>query len=271
MIFLFLKFAGKFLVLLLSPLTFVKLVGSCRLRWIKKLDWRGLMKTLLNKLKWIALAFAFLALDFFAQALFVIKKDLSNTGTAIIASLGLTAFASLAWFLLWLLKEPLNFKKIRWGMYGLYVGLGVPILFAIKSIGGIVLMLMSNTSTSANQAAIDNLGMPIYLYFVFACVFAPIFEEAIFRKCLFEKLFGFEGWQKWLGWIVTSILFGFIHLYSSPSNLLSPGLWIIYGGMGLAIGFVTMMNKRIEFGYSLHVFNNLIAVLFTFLMQLLTH
>ncbi|WP_019774672.1 CPBP family intramembrane glutamic endopeptidase, partial [Streptococcus sobrinus] len=145
------------------------------------------------------------------------------------------------------------------------------ILFAIKSIGGIVLMLMSNTSTSANQAAIDNLGMPIYLYFVFACVFAPIFEEAIFRKCLFEKLFGFEGWQKWLGWIGTSILFGFIHLYSSPSNLLSPGLWIIYGGMGLAIGFVTMMNKRIEFGYSLHVFNNLIAVLFTFLMQLLTH
>lgn len=229
------------------------------------------MKTLLHKLMWFGLAFVFLFLDFFAQNLFIVGKHLSQTGPAIIASIGLTAFAVLAWFLLWLLKEPITFKKIRWDMYGLYVGIGFAILFVVKSIGGIIVQLMEPGTTSGNQVAIDNLGMPFYLYLVFACIFAPIFEEIIFRKCLFEKLFGFDGWQKWLGWIVTSLLFGFIHLYNTPSNLLSPGLWIIYGGMGLVIGFVTMMNKRIEFGYSLHILNNLLAVLLIFLLQLLSH
>ncbi|WP_165210191.1 lysostaphin resistance A-like protein [Streptococcus tangpeifui] len=225
------------------------------------------MKTLLDKLKWIGLAFAFLFLDFLAQTLFLAHKQLSHTGPALIASLGLTAVAVLAWLSLRLLKEPITFKKIKWDMYALYVGIGTVILFVIKIIGGIIHQLMTHTTTSANQAAIDSLGMPIYLYFIFAVVFAPIFEEIIFRKCLFEKLFGFGRW-KWLGLIVTSFLFGLLHLWSSLDNLMSLGLWITYAGMGLVIGFTTMMNKRIEFGYSIHVINNAIAVFFILLMQI---
>ncbi|ERJ74004.1 CPBP family intramembrane glutamic endopeptidase [Streptococcus sobrinus] len=224
-----------------------------------------LLKTVLDKITWIFLAFFIFYLDFSMQSLLLGGKNLHNMGVSLIASFGFILVSVFLLLLMRKLQEPLSLKPLATTKFSLYFT-AFPAVMVINFLGSLVRMFMTHSTTSANQAALNNLEMPFYLYFTLAVLFAPIVEELIFRKCLLEKVFGFDGWLKWVGWIVTAFLFGYFHLYSDSGDI---GGWISYGGMGLVFGFVAMQSKRIEYSIAIHMSMNAFVVLMGFVATLL--
>lgn len=220
-------------------------------------------KIAFNKLKWLLLAFLLFYLDNALQVWFILGKNLSKTGTSLTATLVFLLATLLLFLLFKFLREPLSIKSLASTKFAWYL-LALPAVFITNVIGSLVQQLLTHSSASANQNALMNLGMPFYLAIAFLVIFAPVTEELIFRKCLLEKVFGFEGYWKWIGWLVTAFLFAAIHLVRDPANI---GGWITYGGMGLVFGFVAMQSKRVEYSIAIHMFMNAYA---TFIMILMT-
>ncbi|MGA0273980.1 MAG: CPBP family intramembrane glutamic endopeptidase, partial [Flavobacteriaceae bacterium] len=99
--------------------------------------------------------------------------------------------------------------------------------------------------------------------FLIAIVFIPIqtsLEEFIFRGYLMQ---GFGGLFKnaWAPLLMTSIIFGLLHLFNPEVDKLGYGILIYYIGTGLFLGIMTLMDDGIELALGFHAANNLITAL----------
>ena len=142
-----------------------------------------------------------------------------------------------------------------WGMIGLtYLG-----IYIVTRIGSIV-MMMEVVSNSTNQAAIENAHMNPFLLITFTVIMAPIVEELVFRGLLMGRVFNPDSI---VGLIVSSLLFGLVHM---PNSI---GVWIVYAGMGLALGIAYRKFQKLEYCIMAHIINNSIAVSMLLLLQFL--
>ena len=66
-----------------------------------------------------------------------------------------------------------------------------------------------------------------------------------------------------VGLILSSLLFGLAHM---PNSI---GVWIVYAGMGFALGTVYRKFQKLEYCIMAHMINNSIAVSMMLLLQLL--
>ena len=66
-----------------------------------------------------------------------------------------------------------------------------------------------------------------------------------------------------VGLIVSSLLFGLVHM---PNSI---GVWIVYAGMGLALGIAYRKFQKLEYCIMAHIINNSIAVSMLLLLQFL--
>ncbi len=99
--------------------------------------------------------------------------------------------------------------------------------------------------------------------FLIAIVFIPIqtsLEEFIFRGYLMQ---GFGGLFKnaWAPLLMTSFIFGVLHLFNPEVDKLGYGILIYYIGTGLFLGIMTLMDDGIELALGFHAANNLITAL----------
>ena len=142
-----------------------------------------------------------------------------------------------------------------WGKIGLtYLG-----IYIITRIGTIV-MMMEGVSNSTNQEAIENAHMNPFLLIMFTVIMAPIVEELIFRGLLMGRVFNPDSI---VGLIFSSLLFGLIH---RPNSI---GVWIVYAGMGFALGIAYRKFQKLEYCIMAHIINNSIAVSMLLLLQVL--
>jgi membrane protease YdiL (CAAX protease family) len=115
-------------------------------------------------------------------------------------------------------------------------------------------------STSVNQEVIESAlkSNGIVLMILSAVILGPIAEELIFRKAIFGLIK-----KNSVALIVSSLVFGLIHLLNEEtfSNLLVNG--VSYFIMGLIFGYIYIRNKRnIMVPIIVHIVSNLISVLF---------
>ena len=85
-------------------------------------------------------------------------------------------------------------------------------------------------------------------------------EEYIFRGYLMQ---GFAGIFKnrWGPLVVTSIIFGCLHLFNPEVEKLGYGIMVYYIGTGLFLGILTLMDEGIELALGFHAANNLFTAL----------
>ena len=142
-----------------------------------------------------------------------------------------------------------------WGMIGLtYLGI------YIATNVGMSVMRMEGISNTTNQAAIENAHMIPFVLITFTVIMAPIVEELVFRGILMGRVFNPDSI---VGLILSSLLFGLIH---RPNSI---GVWIVYAGMGFALGTVYRKFQKLEYCIMAHIINNSIAVSVVLLLQLL--
>lgn len=90
--------------------------------------------------------------------------------------------------------------------------------------------------------------------------FQTSFEEYLFRGQLLQGL-GILTKNRWVPFILTSVLFGVMHAANPEVEKLGMEVMIFYIGTGFLLGAMTLMDEGLELALGFHAANNIIAAL----------
>ncbi len=85
-------------------------------------------------------------------------------------------------------------------------------------------------------------------------------EEFIFRGYLMQG-FGLLAKNRWFPLIVTSTLFGLMHIMNPEVEKMGPIIMVYYIGTGLFLGIITLMDDGMELSLGFHAANNIVTAL----------
>jgi len=114
------------------------------------------------------------------------------------------------------------------------------------------------TNLALMQSAIER--FPLFLV-LFAVVLAPAYEELLFRRVLFGRLW--SAGRPWLGLVLSSFAFALIHEVpgtsaNGPAEIAQ--LWLVYGGMGAAFCWLYKRTGTLWAAIAAHALNNAVAL-----------
>lgn len=101
---------------------------------------------------------------------------------------------------------------------------------------------------------------PLFLM-VFAILIAPAYEELLFRRVLFGRLWA--AGRPWLGVILSSMAFALMHEFPGANGNTWQAtivLWLTYGVMGTVFAAVYWRTRTLWAAYAAHALNNAIAL-----------
>lgn len=105
--------------------------------------------------------------------------------------------------------------------------------------------------------------IPFLILAIIAIVMIPIqtsTEEYVFRGYLMQG-FGNLSLNKWFPLVMTSIIFGGMHLFNPEVSKMGYIIMIYYIGTGFLLGVMTLMDEGMELSLGFHASNNLIGAL----------
>ena len=101
------------------------------------------------------------------------------------------------------------------------------------------------------------------VFVVLAILFIPLqtsFEEYLFRGHMLQGL-GLATKTRWIPLVVTSFLFGIMHIANPEVEKLGMVIMFYYIGTGLFLGILTLMDEGLELALGFHAANNLVGAL----------
>ena len=148
-------------------------------------------------------------------------------------------------------------KKIDWKR----------VFFAFSIWGGLIIAMSLLSAFLYPEDFIVNYNPEkFWAFFLVALILIPIqtsFEEYFFRAYLMQGL-GLAAKNKWIPFIVTSMVFGLMHIGNPEVEKLGLFTLIFYIGTGFFLGLLALMDDGIELALGFHAANNFIsAVLVT--------
>jgi hypothetical protein len=85
-------------------------------------------------------------------------------------------------------------------------------------------------------------------------------EEYVFRGYLMQG-FANLAKNKWFPLVMTSVIFGLMHLFNPEVSKMGNIIFVYYIGTGLFLGILTLMDEGMELALGFHAANNLISAL----------
>lgn len=85
-------------------------------------------------------------------------------------------------------------------------------------------------------------------------------EEYIFRGYLMQG-FGMLAKNRWFPLLMTSVIFGGLHMFNPEVKMLGYSIMVYYIGTGLFLGILTLMDDGMELALGFHAANNLFTAL----------
>ncbi|HEU4788449.1 MAG TPA: CPBP family intramembrane glutamic endopeptidase [Flavobacterium sp.] len=105
--------------------------------------------------------------------------------------------------------------------------------------------------------------IPFLILVVIATFLIPIqtsVEELIFRGYLMQGFANLWG-NKWFPLLMTSSIFGLMHLFNPEVTKMGNIIMVYYIGTGFLLGIMTLMDDGMELALGFHAANNLIGAL----------
>lgn len=105
--------------------------------------------------------------------------------------------------------------------------------------------------------------IPFLILLVIATLLVPIqttVEELVFRGYLMQGFANLSR-NKWFPLLMTSSIFGLMHLFNPEVSKIGNIIMIYYIGTGLLLGIMTLMDDGMELALGFHAANNLIGAL----------
>lgn len=132
-------------------------------------------------------------------------------------------------------------------------------IWSIFTIASTVIMYYANPE----GFEINFKPIPFAILVVIGIVLIPIqtsTEEYIFRGYLMQGFANLTK-NKWFPLVMTSVIFGTMHIANPEVQKLGYIIMIYYIGTGLFLGILTLMDEGMELALGFHAANNLIAAL----------
>lgn len=105
--------------------------------------------------------------------------------------------------------------------------------------------------------------IPFLILAVIGILLIPLqtsFEEYMFRGYMMQGI-GLMAKNRWVPLVITSVLFGLMHLGNPEVEKLGYGVMVYYIGTGFFLGILTLMDEGLELALGFHAANNLTAAL----------
>nr|WP_315173767.1 CPBP family intramembrane glutamic endopeptidase [uncultured Flavobacterium sp.] len=134
--------------------------------------------------------------------------------------------------------------------------------FALWAIIGIVTTLIE-WFVSPSHFEINFKPIPFFILASIGFLLIPIqtsTEEYVFRGYLMQGFANLSR-NKWFPLLMTSLIFGLMHLSNPEVTKMGNGIMIYYIGTGLFLGVITLMDEGMELALGFHAANNLIGAL----------
>jgi len=106
-------------------------------------------------------------------------------------------------------------------------------------------------------------AVPFLILAVIVIILVPLqtsFEEYLFRGHMMQGI-GLMAKNRWVPLVITSLLFGLMHLGNPEVDKLGYGIMVYYIGTGFFFGIITLMDEGLELALGFHAANNLITAL----------
>jgi membrane protease YdiL (CAAX protease family) len=145
-------------------------------------------------------------------------------------------------------------KKVDWGRF--FFGFGIIGLFTI-------VMTIIDYNVQSQDYLWNFETVPFLILAAIALIMVPLqtsFEEYLFRGYLMQGL-GVLAGNRWVPLIITSVIFGGLHLWNPEVEKLGYIIMVYYIGTGLLLGIMTLMDEGLELALGFHAGNNLIGAL----------
>lgn len=117
--------------------------------------------------------------------------------------------------------------------------------------------------TNPEDFVINFKAIPFILLVVIAILLIPIqttCEELVFRGYLMQG-FGNLVNYKWFPLLMTSLIFGTMHIFNPEVSKMGYIILVYYIGTGFFLGIITLMDEGAELAIGFHAANNLIGAL----------
>ena len=104
---------------------------------------------------------------------------------------------------------------------------------------------------------------PFLILAVIAIILIPLqtsFEEYLFRGYLMQGI-GVLAKNKWVPLLITSVVFGLLHIANPEVDKLGYVIMVYYIGTGFFLGIMTLMDEGLELALGFHAANNLFTAL----------
>ncbi|WKL44460.1 CPBP family intramembrane glutamic endopeptidase [Flavobacterium sp. ZE23DGlu08] len=134
--------------------------------------------------------------------------------------------------------------------------------FMVWSVFTIVSTLLFYFS-NPNDFVINFKPVPFAILVVIGVVLIPIqtsSEEYIFRGYLMQG-FANLAKNKWFPLLMTSVIFGGMHIFNPEVAKIGYIVLVYYIGTGLLLGIITLMDEGMELALGFHAANNLVGAL----------
>lgn len=145
-------------------------------------------------------------------------------------------------------------NKIDWSR--VFFAFGIWAVISIASVG--IDYIANPENYELNFKAV-----PFLILAVIAIILIPLqtsTEEYVFRGYLMQG-FGILAKNKWFPLLMTSVIFGTMHIFNPEVQKLGNIILVYYIGTGLFLGIITLMDEGIELALGFHAANNLITAL----------
>ena len=145
-------------------------------------------------------------------------------------------------------------KKVDWNRVFFSFG-----IWAVFSIVSTLIFYWLNPTLYV----LDFKPIPFAVLFVIAVALVPVqtsTEEYVFRGYLMQG-FANLAHNKWFPLLMTSLIFGGMHLFNPEVSKLGNIIFVYYIGTGLFLGIITLMDEGMELALGFHAANNLIGAL----------
>lgn len=138
------------------------------------------------------------------------------------------------------------------------------VFFAFSLWGFITALFVFIDYQVSPEDYIVNFQLEPFLYLLLiAVLLIPLqtsFEEYFFRGYLMQGI-GVATKNRWFPLIVTSLVFGLLHIANPEVEKLGYGILVYYIGTGFFLGIITLMDEGLELALGFHAANNLITAL----------
>lgn len=138
------------------------------------------------------------------------------------------------------------------------------IFFAFMLWGGFTTLMLAIDYQLSPENYKWNFNLNKFLILlVIATLLIPLqtsFEEYLFRGYLMQGI-GIAVKNKWLPLIVTSVVFGLMHIANPEVEKIGYIIMVYYIGTGLFLGILTLMDEGMELALGFHAANNLVTAL----------